>query len=511
MSMPAEILRSNVTLDQLLKGIAEAPAMAEVPAIPLSGISSDSRNLEEGNLFIACQGKTSHGLEFLEQAVAAKVAAVAWDSSTGHPPSADIPMIPVADLAGHIGELANRFFDTPSKRVKVSGVTGTNGKTTVTYLIMQCLHLLGHKCAYIGTLGSGIDEISSSNGMTTPACIDLHRQLANFSAAGVGYAAIEISSHALEQSRVDGMHFDTAIFTNLSRDHIDYHGSMRAYGDTKARLFLDYDVKNRIVSLDSEFGQELAERCGPDVVTVSTRFDRLANGRPYVFVRAVVATERGSRVSVMSSWGAGEFLLPLPGDFNVANAVEVLAAMLCWEVPLDEACDILGKVSAPPGRMQGVHPETEATLPAVFVDYAHTPASLEVALRALRQHCKGQLWCVFGCGGDRDRGKRALMGKIAARHADQPVVTNDNPRSEPPAEIIAAILEEMDDDTLVIEDRGAAIAHAVAAADKEDVVLIAGKGHEEYQIIGKQRLLFSDYNIAWANMLARLEKGASGQ
>jgi UDP-N-acetylmuramoyl-L-alanyl-D-glutamate--2,6-diaminopimelate ligase len=323
--------------------------------------------------------------------------------------------------------------------------------------------------------------------------------------------AIEVSSHALAQGRVDGVHFDSAIFTNLSRDHIDYHGSMRAYGDTKARLFLDYDVKHRIVSLDTEFGQEIAERCGVNVVTVSTRFDRVANGRPFIFVRAVVATERGSRVSVMTSWGAGKFLLPLPGDFNVSNAVEVLAQLLCWNVPLDEACKVLGKVSAPPGRMQRVRPDTEAALPAVFVDYAHTPASLEAALRALRQHCKGQLWCVFGCGGDRDRGKRALMGKIAARYADYPVITNDNPRSEPPAEIIAGILEEMDDDTVVIEDRGAAIASAIADANTEDVVLIAGKGHEEYQIVGNQRLPFSDYDIACANLLARLEKGGWGK
>lgn len=502
MSMPAESLKPRATLDLLLQGIVEAPA------IPLSGISSDSRKLEEGDVFIACQGRTSHGLDYLQQAIDAKVAAVVWDSASREAPLADIPMIPVAGLGRHLGTLANRFFDTPSERLKVTGVTGTNGKTTVAYLIMQGLHLLGQKCAYIGTLGSGIDEISSTDGMTTPACIELHRQLANFYDAGATYAAIEVSSHALEQYRVDGVHFDTAIFTNLSRDHIDYHGNMRAYAATKARLFLDYDVRNRIVSLDTEYGQEIAERCGLNVVTVSTRFDRAANGRPYVFVRAVVASERGSRVSVMSSWGAGEFLLPLPGDFNVANAVEVLAALLDWNVPMDDACEVLGKMSAPPGRMQRVRPDTDAVLPAVFVDYAHTPASLEATLRALRQHCKGQLWCVFGCGGDRDRGKRALMGKIAARYADQAVVTNDNPRSEPPAEIIAGILEGMGEDTVVIEDRGAAIAHAISAASDGDVILIAGKGHEEHQIIGERRLKFSDSDVAGANLLARLEQGA---
>jgi len=502
MSMPAEILRPVITLDQLLDGLATAPPIA------VTGISSDSRRLEKGDLFIACQGGSVHGLEFLDQAIAAQAAAVVWDSGTAKAVTADLPMISVANLAQHVGTIANRCFGNPSQRLKVMGVTGTNGKTTIAYLIMQCLRLLDRKCAYIGTLGSGFDEVSGSGGMTTPACIDLHRLLAGFSDAGAGYAAIEVSSHALEQRRVDGVKFDTAIFSNLSRDHIDYHGSMRAYGESKARLFLEYAVDNRILSVDTDFGRDLARRCGPDAVTVSTSFDQVANGRPHVYARAVVATAGGYRVAFTSSWGAGEFLLPMPGEFNVANAIEVLAAMLCQKVPLQEACEVLGKVSAPPGRMQRVRPDSDAALPAVFGDYAHSPASLEAALRTLRRHCHGQLWCVFGCGGDRDRGKRSHMGRIAARLADHPVVTNDNPRSEPAVEIIAGILQEMDDDTVVIEDRAAAIAHAVAAASDDDVILIAGKGHEQHQIVGKQRLPFSDYDSAWASMLDRLGIGA---
>lgn len=504
--MPAEMLRSNVTLDQLLHGIAD------VPQIELSGISSDSRQLEAGNVFIACQGGTSHGLDFLDQAVAANVAAVVWDSSTARASTAAVPMIPVDNLAAHVGELANRWFGTPSGRLKVAGVTGTNGKTTIAFLIRQCLRLIDRKCAYIGTLGGGIDELSGTGGLTTPACIELHRLMAKFADAGAGYAAIEVSSHALGQGRVDGVYFDTAIFSNLSRDHIDYHGSMRAYGATKARLFLDYDVENRIVSLDTEFGQKLAERIGANAVIVSTSLNRVANGRQHVFVRSVVAGERGSKISFTSSWGEGEVLLPLPGNFNVANAMAALAAMLCWEIPLETVCDVLGKVSAPPGRMQRVVLDTEAArLPVVFVDYAHTPAGLEAALRALRRHCAGNLWCVFGCGGDRDRGKRPLMGRMAARHADKAVVTNDNPRSEPPGEIIAAILEEMDDDTVVIEDRGGAIAHAVSGAAVDDVILIAGKGHEEHQIISEQRNQFSDYHTARAKLLDRLDQGTRGR
>lgn len=505
MSMPAELLRGKITLDRLLEGIAEAPA------IPVGGICSDSRRLGRGDVFIACQGRSSHGLDFLDQAVAAGVAAVVWDASTGRQAAAEIPLIPVTGLSSRIGEIANRFFDTPSKRLRVLGVTGTNGKTTVAWFMMHCLNSLGRKCAYIGTLGKGITDVSATGDLTTPACIDLHRYLAGFDAAGAGFAALEVSSHALEQQRVDGVHFDTVLFTNLSRDHIDYHGSMRAYGETKARLFFEYGASNRIVSLDSDFGRELAERCAPNVVTVSTRFDRVANGRAFVLVRGVVATDEGYRVAVTSSWGEGEFVLPLPGEFNVANALAALAAMLCRDVTMDDACALLAGVSAPPGRMQRVLAGGETALPAVFVDYAHTPASLEAALRAVRRHCAGQLWCVFGCGGDRDRGKRVQMGRIAARHADRAIVTNDNPRFESPAEIIAGILEGMDQNTVVIEDRGAAIAHAVTAAGKNDVILIAGKGHEQYQVVGKERISFSDYEVARANLEARVGKGAPGQ
>jgi len=505
MSVPARMLATNITLDRLLQGLAEAPP------IEVSGISSDSRQLEADDVFLAVQGASAHGLDFLDHAIAAKVAAIVWDSRTASARTAAVPMIAVDALAAHLGTIANRCFDTPSQRLKVTGVTGTNGKTTIAYLIMQCLRLVDQQCAYIGTLGGGIGDITGSGGMTTPACIELHRLLAEFADAGAGHAALEVSSHALEQGRVDGVHFTTAIFTNLSRDHIDYHGCVCAYGDSKARLFLDYDVEHRIVNLDTEFGQELAARIGPHAVTVSTDYDRVPAGRPHVFVRSVVAGEHGSKIAFTSSWGDGEINLPLPGNFNVANAMEVLAAMLCWEIPLARACDVLGKVAAPPGRMQRVALEDETDLPAVFVDYSHTPASLEAALRALRAHCTGKLWCIFGCGGDRDRGKRRLMGAIAARHADHPVVTNDNPRSEPPMEIIAAILEEMNDDTVVIEDREAAITHAIDAAGADDIVLIAGKGHEDYQIIGKQRRPFSDYNIARVQLHSRFEKGALGR
>jgi UDP-N-acetylmuramoyl-L-alanyl-D-glutamate--2,6-diaminopimelate ligase len=506
MNMPAETLRSNATLKELLEGFVDAPD------IEIAGISSDSRRLSPGDVFFALVGDSGHGLDYVEEALEAGIQAVVWDSSADvvAPANAGVPMIQVAGLSTHIGEIANRFFDAPSKAIKVVGVTGTNGKTTVAFLVAQCLQRLGSACAYLGTLGFGTGELYADSEMTTPACIELHEKLAEFRSAGADYAAIEVSSHALQQNRIDGVHLDSAIFTNLSRDHIDYHGSMRAYGEAKARLILDSNVEHRIVCLDTEFGQELAERCGRDVVTVSTRTDRLANGRPFVFVRSVDEAEIGSRVAVSSSWGDFEFRLPLPGNFNIANAMEVLALLLSWKVSVVDACHVLSTVTAPPGRMQRV---ADSSAPSVFIDYAHTPAGLEAALRSLRAHCRNSLWCVFGCGGERDRGKRPLMGEMAARLADRLVVTNDNPRSELPENIIADVLAGVGDDpgAIAIEDRAAAIAYAIHEAADDDIVLIAGKGHENYQLIGEQRLSFSDYDAALANVFVRRQASVRRQ
>lgn len=499
MSMPAEHLPSMPTLAELLQGYADAPP------IPIHGIASDSRQLGEGFLFLACQGISSHGLDYMADAKAAGVSAVAYDASTSAmPASIGVPMIAIEGLGTKLGDIANRFYGRPSHALGVFGVTGTNGKTTVAWLIAQCARLLGESCGYLGTLGYGVDAIENAQGMTTPGAVELHGRLAEFVAQGAGYAAIEVSSHALSQGRVDGVRFEAALFTNLTRDHLDYHADMRDYFEAKARLFIESDTRHRIINLDSEFGTQLAARCGQDVVTVSTKFDRVANGRPYVFVRSVVANGQGSDVGFVSSWGDGRFSLPLPGDFNVANAALVLALMLQQGVSLDAACDVLSQVHAPPGRMQRV----AADGAAVYVDYAHTPIALEVALRALRAHCRGELWCIFGCGGDRDAGKRPLMARAAERLADRVVITNDNPRTEQPGEIIDSIVSGLarPQQATVIEDRAAAIAWVISQASDADIVLIAGKGHEAYQQLDKERRPFSDYAVAEAALVA----GAKG-
>jgi UDP-N-acetylmuramoyl-L-alanyl-D-glutamate--2,6-diaminopimelate ligase len=342
--------------------------------------------------------------------------------------------------------------------------------------------------------------------MTTPGTIELHRQLAEFRDLGASRAAIEVSSHALDQQRVAGVAFDAVLFTNLSRDHLDYHGDMRSYGDAKARLFIDYPARHRIINIDSEFGAALAKRCTQDVVLVSTQADCVAGDDPGVFVRSVEATATGSDIRFDSAWGEGRLRLPMPGDFNVANAAMVLAALLCRGVPVADACRSLESVTAPPGRLQRVPAKQD--LPTVFVDYAHTPEALDAALRALRPHCAAALWCVFGCGGDRDPGKRPLMGRVAESRANHVVVTSDNPRGESPTAIIDGIVEGLHEreNATIIEDRASAIAWAIDRAAAGDTILIAGKGHEDYQLIGSERIDFSDFRVALAGLERRAER-----
>ncbi len=495
MSMPAENLPIARTLDTLLDGFADAPAL------PVTDIVIDSRRITPGALFLACRGETRHGLEFRDQARESGAVAIAYDASTAADVPADfaVPLLPVERLGERLGDIANRFFDAPSHALRVIGVTGTNDKSTVAWMIAQSLAVLGRRCGYSGTLGAGVDDVVAVDDMTSPDVVELQRRLAGFVDDGAAFAAIEVSSHALAQRRVDGVRFDAALFTNLSRDHLDYHGSMRDYAEAKARLFTTHEVGRRIINLDSEFGTELAARCGDDVITVSTKFDRVANGRPYVFVRSVISRADGSTVRVQSSWGDATMSVPLVGDFNVANAVIVLAYLLSIGIEIDDATAVLGDAVAPPGRMQRVKASHG---PAVYIDYAHSPNALEAALRGLRPHCRGRLWVAFGCGGERDSGKRGLMGRIAERLADRVVVTTDNPRGEAPEEILDDILDGMTrrERAVVIEDRAAAIAYAIGSAQKDDVILIAGKGHENYQILADGRREFSDYGAALANL-----------
>ena len=497
MSMAAETLTTVITLRDLLDGFVSAPPLA------VSDIASDSRRLTPGSVFFAHRGGTSHALDHLDGKTARSLTAIVWDGDAGVEPPTGAPAFVVPELKTHLPKIAARFFGDPSAALRVTGITGTNGKTTVAWLLAQSWQRLGQPCAYIGTLGAGIDDVRDTHGLTTPDCIELQRLFRGFRDGGAQRVALEVSSHGLQQGRLAETHFDAAVFTNLSRDHIDYHGDMSSYGETKARLFSDFAPRHRVICIDDDFGRELAGRFRDSAILVSSGGSHDWQGARFVCAGNISPTAQGIALEVSTSWGDGVVELPLVGLFNAANALEVLALLLADGVELDDALEILAQVVAPPGRMEPVRVDSGSDLPGVFVDYAHTPAALEAALKALRPHCRGALWCVFGCGGDRDRGKRPLMGQVVAANADVPVLTSDNPRNESPAAIMREVQAGLSDEVTAIEDRAAAIAWAVASAGSDDIVLIAGKGHENYQIINGQRLAFSDYEAAAENLRRR--------
>jgi UDP-N-acetylmuramoyl-L-alanyl-D-glutamate--2,6-diaminopimelate ligase len=486
-----------VSLPWLLDGISPTD-LSFAGAAQVADLTLDSRDVRPGTLFFALAGRRRHGLEFAAEAALRGARTILWE------PAADVswPVLPagvfaapIPGLPGLLGRIADRFFGWPSQDLRVCGFTGTNGKTTCAYLLAQCLERLGSSSAYIGTLGLGRVGALASPSHTTPDVFRVHRTLAELRADGVRDVAIEVSSHALDQGRVDGVRFHTAAFTNLTRDHLDYHETMEAYGAAKARLFTRPDLARIVLNVGDEFGRRLAARAGADVpvtaVWVGTPAFAWAAER-YLQVTSVTPDVRGLSLCLRGSDGPLALHSSLIGRFNAENLVVVLACLLGLGVPADRAVAALGACTAAPGRMQLVA-AAQAGRPLAVIDYAHTPDALAKTLQALREHCRGLLWCVFGCGGDRDPGKRPIMGAIAAELADRIIVTDDNPRSEDPAAITAAILAGIAEPKVrVIHDRGAAIAAALTEAAAEDWVLIAGKGHEDYQIYGQTRKSFSD-------------------
>jgi len=491
-------------LKALLGGQADVPARLEVADLTL-----DSRAARPGSAFLAVRGRSSHGLEFARDAVARGARVVLWEPTPDtEPPAfdADVHCYAVPDLGARAGYIADRFFGAPSAALTVVGITGTNGKTTCAWLVAQALGFAGREARYLGTLGSGRPGEVAAGTHTTPDAISLQRQLAAWRDAGVTHAALEVSSHALDQQRCAGVRFHTAAFTNLSRDHLDYHGDMARYGGAKARLFDWPTLAARVINVDDEFGVALAGRAHPGArLILTTRAPAgapLPAGAELLRATAIVALPHGLRLEIEAGAGRARLDSPLVGDFNAANLLTALGVLLALGIPLAEGCAALGRCSAPPGRMQA---SGGGGLPLVIVDYAHTPDALDQALRAARTHCQRRLWCVFGCGGDRDAGKRAPMGRIAAQLADELIVTDDNPRGEDPAAIVAAILEGVGrrGHVAVEHDRARAIRAALAGAGPGDVVLIAGKGHEDYQIVGGERRPFSDIGVVRAELAAR--------
>lgn len=491
--MAHELTHSGASLAELLAGIAIAPADVHVTDLTL-----DSRTVTPGGLFLACRGITSHGLRYLDRALAAGARAVLWEPGQG----IDAPRLPestfglaVPGLRSQVGRIADRFFAAPSARIRIAGVTGTNGKTTCCWLLAQALDASGRRAAYAGTLGVGPTTALRRTTLTTPDCVSVHRELSDLRALGVRFLGMEVSSHALAQERVNGVRFDTAVFTNLSRDHLDYHKTMDAYAEAKARLLRLPEVVHRVINMGDAQGRRLAAVLPPSVPVTAVWTGSGAyreSSDAFVQARSVLAASRGLEVAFDSSWGAGKISSRLIGDFNAENLIAVLAVLLLWEVPLADAVRALDSATAPAGRMETFGGRDGR--PLVVVDYAHSPDALAKALRAARKHCRGQLWCVFGCGGDRDPGKRPMMGSIAAELADQIILTDDNPRTEDPQSIVNAILDGIADRerVRVIRARASAIATALSEAKGDDVALIAGKGHEDYQIYGTGSQPFSD-------------------
>ena len=476
-----------------------------IDALGIRRLVSDSRAVRAGDTFVAYPGETRDGRKFIAQAIDAGASSVLWEASDFRwRPAWRSRHLAVPDLRQKIGPIASHVYGRPSSRLWMVGVTGTNGKTSCSQWIAQALNRLDRRCALAGTLGNGFPGALDAGINTTPDAAWLHGKLRDWNRAGARAVAMEVSSHGIEQGRVAGVEFDVAMFTNLTRDHLDYHGTMANYRRAKARLFECDTLKCSVLNLDDRFGVALAGHSRRGCVL------------GYGFRKPGAAMRRVSRVQgrnlrlgldgvsfdVSTPWGAAHVRGNGLGRFNASNLLGTLAVLLASNTDLREAVRVLAELEPVPGRAERYG---GGTAPLVVVDYAHTPDALEKILLALReaggsrkQGRRSSITCVFGCGGDRDRGKRAMMGRIATRCADRVIVTSDNPRSEPPMAIIADILEGAARECVVIEDRRRAVQLAICTAARGDIIVVAGKGHERYQEMGGVRHPYSDAQVVLA-------------
>ena len=453
-----------------------------LPDIVLAGLSEDSRAVEPGDAFVAVKGAAADGHDYAAQAVERGAVCLLAERDL---PDLSVPVITVDGLRERRGALAARFYGHPSRELRCVGVTGTNGKTSIAYHIADLAGGLGQRAGYLGTLGWGeIGRLSPAE-LTTADAIATQRRLACLRDGGCIWACLEASSHALAQGRVDDVRFESAVFSNLTRDHLDYHADFAEYGAAKRRLFEFATVRHAVINVDDAFGRALAaDLRGPDVITVGR------NGADLSWNR-VTCHEAGVRGRLSSPWGTEEIDVPVFGEFSLANTAAAIGALAAGGLPFREMVERAGVLTGVPGRMEFFR---KPGLPTVVVDYAHTPDALANALAALASHCRGRLICVIGCGGDRDRGKRPLMARAAVAAADAVWLTSDNPRWEEPAAIVAEMRAGVDGNAAVRDevDRAAAIAGAIAEAEPGDLVVVAGKGHETCQEIRGCRRPFSD-------------------
>jgi UDP-N-acetylmuramoyl-L-alanyl-D-glutamate--2,6-diaminopimelate ligase len=478
------------------------PDIAGIPGdLRISGLVQDSRAIRAGDAFVAIAGFGAHGLKFVEQARAAGASAILFEP----PAPVDVPApsdaIAVPNLRARLGELADRFHDRVTEAMTVVGVTGTNGKTSTVQLLAQAWALRGVRSGTVGTLGAGLHGEIQPTGFTTPLVLRLHELLAQMHDAGAQAVAMEVSSHALDQGRVDGVHFDVAVFTNLTRDHLDYHGDMATYGAAKSRLFTWPGLQAAAINLDDDYGRELHAvlPTGVRVVGLSSRGAAHAT----LQAQALRFDSRGIGFDLVAGDERHAVQSPLLGRFNVDNLLAVAGALFALGEAPAQIATTLSQLQPIHGRMNRLG--GDGIKPLVVIDYAHTPDALEQALASLRVHAQARLICVFGCGGERDRGKRPQMAAIAETLADVVIVTDDNPRGENGEVIVADILAgfERPQAVVVQRDRAAAIALAIGEAGPDDIVLVAGKGHEPYQEIGGVQHPFDDTEVARMNLEAR--------
>ncbi|MBL1260884.1 MAG: UDP-N-acetylmuramoyl-L-alanyl-D-glutamate--2,6-diaminopimelate ligase [Thiotrichaceae bacterium] len=486
------------SLRHLLKDLADVTAANDCD---VHGITIDSREISVGDLFIAYRGERTDGTQYIQDAIAAGAVAVVFDGDIDAVAVNQVPTIQVSELQRKVGVIAARFFAQPSQQLWMVGITGTNGKTSCCHFLSQALQLNGDQCGVMGTLGYGLPGALQLATHTTPNPVVLQSHLKEMVDAGASSVVMEASSHALEQARVAAVAFDVAVFTNLTRDHLDYHGDLEAYGAAKQTLFEMPGLSHAVINRDDDFGVQL-------LAALPTSVDAVAYGLLHasqdagallaadvrgVYGEVIRLDEAGIKIRVVTSWGEGVLHSKhLLGAFNASNLLAVLSVLLLKGLSFEKALALLAQVGNANGRMErlgGVGGQ-----PLVVIDYAHTPDALQNVLLALRDHCRGRLVCLFGCGGDRDRGKRSLMGAVAAQYADEIVITDDNPRFEDAALIVRDIMMgiETTKKVTVIHERAAAIRIALKSSTAADVVVVAGKGHESFQRVAEQKLPFND-------------------
>jgi UDP-N-acetylmuramoyl-L-alanyl-D-glutamate--2,6-diaminopimelate ligase len=493
-------------LSALLSGVCDLSGSAD---IRVSGLQLDSRKVEHGDLFVGLNGHQSHGLAHAEQAISRGAAGIIYDPEGAVSPKdkmlCGVPVVAVGNLDQKVGILADRFFGHPSRSMEVIGITGTNGKTSCSHFLAEALGA-NAKTGVIGTLGWGAPGRLKSTTHTTPDAIEVHRILNGLRADGCRYVAIEASSHGLVQGRLNGVHFKGAVYTNLSRDHLDYHQTMEAYQEAKLLLLDSPGLEFVVMNAQDDMTHAILPRAkGLKYLGFCSMDYRPDMNIPLLRFGLVRHQPGGVEFTLEYDGESAQLKTAVFGDFNVENLTATMAVLLCLGFPFSHAVNALSSVTAVPGRMENVRIGGRGAV----IDYAHTPDALASVLESMKQHCDGKLWVVFGCGGDRDRGKRPQMGAVADGLADRLVITDDNPRGEDPEGIISNIIEGITHhDATIIRDRREAIRYALKNSGPDDLVLIAGKGHENTQEIDGVKYPFSDREVV-SEILSQLQPGCA--